>query len=280
MNKTPSKALSKTVPIKWAIFWICISTLLFSGSFISIFIYTEYQRSQRLNDPAYNIFAIVQSTSDNETLKTAFLVELLDLSVSHPTNIYQFNSKKAELTLCTCPLIQSARVKKIHPGIIAIDYSLRKPIAILADYSNTLIDAEGIPFPLKPFFTPKKLTKIYLGIENEGPFGWGAAIQDVRFQLAREILQAVSVLGRSLHTRISHIDVSKAFAPSYGERQIILIEEQELPLPSRRILRLSTESYRQNLADYINLRKVLALQSAVVDLRIPQLAYLLPVANN
>jgi hypothetical protein len=268
-DQTPKK-----IPIRWAIFWIFLSVLLFSGTVSAIFYYFDDQKYQRLHNPAYNIFAIVQSTLDKETLKTSFLAEFLDLSVNQPTNLYQFSSKEAELKLNTFPLIKVAHVKKIHPGIIHIDYSLRKPIAILADYSNTLIDSEGIPFPLKPFFTPKKLPKIYLGIDEQKVFEWGKQIEDQRFLFAKEILQYLPLLHRSLHTHISLIDVSKAFASSYGERQIVLVEEQEYPFPSRRFLRLSTENYVQNLTDYIQMKKVLALHSAVIDLRIPQLAYL------
>lgn len=268
----------KIIPLKRALLLIFASTFLVSGSLTGIFLYTRYQKSSRLQDPAYHIFAIAQTTSEKETLKTAFLAELLDLSVNRPMNLYQFNSKEAESKLLAYPLISKAFVKKIRPGIIHVDYSLRKPIAFLADFKNTLIDAEGVSFPFKPFFTPKKYPQIYLGIEGPDPSTkpviWGKKIQDDRFNLACDVLRSLELLSRTIHSQIFMIDVSKAFAQSYGERQIVLIEEQFSQNPCKRYLRISTENYHQNLADYVQLRKTLTLQSCVIDFRIPKIAYL------
>lgn len=267
----------KIIPLKWALLWIFGSTILISGFFTALFLYWNYQKGQREQDSAYHIFAIIQTTNGKDTLKTSYLAELLDLSVDRPTNLYQFNSKEAEKKLINSSLFKSSKIKKIRPGIIHVSYDLREPIAFLADFSNTLIDAEGVPFPFKPFFTPKKLSKIYLGLDPQEELKWGKQIADPRFDLAKELLQPLSMMSRQLHSHISWIDVSKAFAPSYGERQIVIVEEQKETSSYHRILRLSTENIYQNLANYVQMRNILALQSGVVDLRIPELAYLQPI---
>lgn len=265
---------SKKIPLKWALFWIFSSTILISGSLTSLFLYMEYQKTQKLQDPAFHIFAIVQTTTNKESLKNAFLAELLNLSVDKPVNLYQFDLKEGEKKILAHSLFNQAHLKKIHPGIIHIDYALRKPIAFLGDAKNTLIDAEGNLFPFKPFFTPKKYPRIYLGIDEEkmGETNtlWGTKIDDERFILARQILRDLESLSKIVHGQISLIDVSKAFAPSYGKRQIVLVEEQGV---QKRYVRLNTEYFHQNLADYVQIRKTLALQSCVIDMRIPQIAY-------
>ena len=98
--------------------------------------------------------------------------------------------------------------------------------------------------------------------------------------------------------RIKRIDVSNAFAPSLGQREIVLITEEELSLQGSggeitcvfpKILRLAPKEYRQQLGNFFSLRRTMLddykkqLASAkeggrfaprIIDLRIPQLAFI------
>src|SRR5690606_28774117 len=103
----------------------------------------------------------------------------------HPKNLYSFNTEEAVQKLLHLPVIKEAKIRKIRPGTIHVDYALRKPIAYLADYSNTAIDASGTIFSFKPFYTPKKLPEIYLGEEEEDkPLVWGNIVEGERKELA------------------------------------------------------------------------------------------------
>ena len=87
------------------------------------------------------------------------------------------------------PLIKKASIKKIPPGTLYIEYQMRVPLAYLGDYTNTALDEEGYLFPFSPFFTPKKLPIIYLGLQQDDA-QWGMTLkQDQRLQLAFDLLK-------------------------------------------------------------------------------------------
>lgn len=286
------------IPLKQALLGILTSVLMVFGTITLGWLFYHYVKEHYAHDDTYRIAAIVQSTPDKESLKTVYLAELLGLSVDHPTNLYRFRSKEARRKLLANPLIKEARVKKVRPGTIYIDYVLRKPIAFLSDFANTAIDIEGMPFPFKPFFTPKKLPEIYLGISgsyDESPISggqWGRKIAGPRIDLALELYQHLNALYCSDTVQLRRIDVSKAYAASYGQRQIVVILEKHqlkdlktgpVLCRSRHILRLNTKNYIQGLADYSMLQPRLLetcaqtgetdISSIIFDLRLPQLAF-------
>ncbi len=273
----------KKLPFKKALLWILLSTLLVSGSTSAgIYLYHTLRES-RISDDKYHIVAIVQTGSDKEALKTVYLAELLDLSIDQPVNLYRFNTEDAQSKLLASPLIKSAEVKKINPGTIYVDYTIRKPVAYLGDYSNTAIDTEGVVFPFKPFFTPKKLPEIYLGLTDEDTIQWGAKQQGHRAELALTLFSIISSNYCTENHHLRQIDVSKADAESYGQREIVVIMEEQIKKGDTichcpRILRLDTKNITQALANYMVLNDYLREQEdvypVVIDLRIPQLAFI------
>jgi hypothetical protein len=173
-----------------------------------------------------------------------------------------------------------------------IDYTAREPLAWLFDYENTAIDEEGYLFPVSPFFTPKNLPEIYLGC---APFSnWHIAPSDKKLHLAFKLLTLLSAPAYKDLFKVRRIDVSHAFASSYGSREIVLILEDELykneqVLSLPRLLRLSTKNYTQDLGNYLKLREKLLekeeaemqkgplhahLGETIVDLRLPELAFI------
>ncbi len=251
------------------------------------------QRNERLRSPAYRISAIIQTGPEKEALKTAYLAELLGLSVDCPTQLYAFNEKKAESQLLASPLIASAKVQRLPPSTLYIDYEVRKPVARLSDFNNTAIDAEGHLFPIDPFFPPKRLPEIYLGV----PANSGWKIQSPYLDLALEILQFLETAPWKEGLRIQRIDVSNAFAPSLGQREVVLFTEEEMSVRKTdgeivcvfpKILRIAPKEYTQQLSNFFALRRSMmedyrrqlaSMQEGgrfaprIVDLRIPQLAF-------
>lgn len=316
MKKNPDR-LKRTdkLPIRKALYWILFSTLLISGTAGFGIFYYQHIRSLRAQDSKYNIVAIVQTTTSKQLLKTAYFTELLNLSVDRPGNLYRFSAKEATRKLLDSPLIKSAQVKKIKPGMLHIDYLPREPIAFLIDYTNTAIDDEAYPFPFHPFFTPKRLPEIYLGLSTINSEeqtlvewnGWGIPIAGIRIKLALTILNEIAVIKHQTRTHanwhVQRIDVSNAYAPSYGHRQIVLVIEEYLDREIKgqptlfifpRILRLNTANYKASLENYFAMREkfqniqeskltkvpqanetaVLRAPTTIVDLRLTQLAYI------
>lgn len=268
-----------------AYFMIFLSTLVISGSATFAWLYYLYQRGEKSQSQEYQIKAIVQTGLEKEALKTVYLAELLGLSISEETNLYQLDTDLALEKLLKSPVIRSASLELQSPNAIYVDYAVRTPVAYLVDYKNAVIDQEGIAFPMQPFFSPKNLPEIYLG--NQSNFFWGKQLRGRRLALALRLLEE---LGHEAFSLL-RIDLSQAFSESYGRRQIVLIVEdfidrEEGRKKERRILRLNTKTYKQELQNYLLLRRYLTCQegvmregsldekATVIDLRFPQLAFL------
>lgn len=305
MKNTFLHQKSERISFKKALLWIMFSILLISGPATLGLFYYQHVRSLRIHDDKYKIIAIVQTTTGKSPLKTPYFTELLDLAVDRPINLYRFSAKEGTRRILASPLIKYAQIKKIKPGTLHIDYTSREPIAFLEDYTNTALDAEGYPFPFKPFYTPKKLPLIYLGasypLEGTAPDwnGWGSPIQGKRVQLALSILNYLLNNGCCELQQVHRLDVSRAYASSYGQREIVLEIEEQIEkeeqgrislVISPHILRLNAENYQDSFTNYIDLRPYLEKKAApflkldqtirapatTIDLRIPQLAYISP----
>lgn len=251
-----------------------------------------YSLIRRASDPSYQLFAIVQTGPEKEALKSSYLAELLGLSADKPVNLYAFNNSEARQRLLKSPLIKEASVTTFLPGTVYVDYTARKPAAYIRDYSNTAVDAEGVLIPTDPFFTPKRLPQIFLGLPNVTRV-WGCSAQGTRLTLANAVRDCVEKTLPTESTTIKLIDVSLCEAASCGQREIVLtLEERRIVQDGERLteylqpvlLRLNPLRYREALADYATLRKHLETQPLpsansllamrTVDLRLPQVAYL------
>lgn len=275
------------IPVNRAILWILLSTLCISGSALMGWLYYLHRREHKFNDDQYRIAALVQNTPQADGLKTVYLAELLDLSLDRPVNLYQFNIKDAQQTLLNHPIIKDASVKKILPGTLYVNYSMRTPLAFVGDFANTAIDEEGYLFPFRPFFTPKRLPTIYFGFNTE-ECKWGSCLKSlIPVQAAFNLLRDFECLEKE-HLYLKQLDVTRIQADSYGQRQIVMIVEKkgegsgqkQYPLM---ILRLSSEHTELDLANFRSYQATLFEkegkmgnldQPIIIDFRIPHLAFI------
>lgn len=289
------------IPKRKAWLIILLSILLVSGLASASMAYYRYIQNKRLSDPKFRIVAIAQMSGDGEVLKTGYLAELLGLSVDRPVSLLSFPAKKAETLLRQNPLMTNVHISKIKPGTLLVEYQLRKPIAFLGDYTNTAIDSEGYLFPFHPFYTPKKLPEIVLGAMVGEEIGeldhpWGYQVKGHRARLALEIYRTMASQFADEPISIRRIDVSKAHALSYGQRQLVVMLEERLSREENgrriliiqpQILQLSFSGWRHELERYKVLRLHLATEERSqplpeldlqerkplgIDLRVPYLA--------
>jgi len=299
--------LNKQLPIVQALAWIVCTTLLITGSaFQGLKAYLKWQHSKAF-DPKFNIVSIIQTGPEKEALNTAYLAEMMGISCDEPQSIYYFNTKKAEERLLQSPVIKEAHVKVIKPGTVYIDYTVRHPLAWLLDYENVAFDEEGFFFPVSPFFSPKNLPGVYFGLPSFGQTSeqkkltWNSPLEGKYISLALEILTIVTSASYRDVLNVRRIDISQAFAESYGQREIVLSLEdhiivregsREVIFSCPRLLRLSTKNFAQELGNYLGLRKQLLEQEKkkcqmpqdgkthvqlplkILDFRIPNLAFI------
>lgn len=293
-----ARFLSEQLTFKGAVLSVFIMVLLISGPAICFFLSFRTWQRKVLYSPEYQVRNIIQTGPQKKALSTEYLAELLDLSVSHPVSIHRIDTACATKKLLSSPLIAEGKVSTRRPCSLYIDYTVRKPIAFLADYENVALDEQGYIFPVKPFLSPKNLPEIYLGLP---PFGkesensnlckacWEKPLSGPATELALRILKTIDSHCEAFN--VKRLDLSKAFAASCGEREIVLETQDKIDARIYpRILRLTPQDYPQQLGNYIELRKkLLAQESAtlvslpviegvekplIIDLRLPQLAFL------
>lgn len=261
-NKSPP------IPLKRALGWILLNVFFVSGiAWMGFGVYIYFWNT-RVYDARYTIVSIVQTGREKEALKTIYLEELLGLSKKTPQNLYRFDLKKAKNQLLSSPLIEEATLKRIPPNTLYIDYLVRKPAAFLGDTTNTAMNEEGVLFPFHPFFSPKNLPVLVLGVQKED-VKWGKKVENNKCSLAFAVLKDLE--GRKNPFRVKKIDVSKADAKSLGSRQIVATIQNK---DEEATLILSTEHYSEGIDRYEILLNLTLDSFQVVDLRLNQLAYL------
>ncbi|MDR2539996.1 MAG: hypothetical protein LBC45_05355 [Chlamydiales bacterium] len=298
--------LSTRLPLSYAIGWIIVSTLLCTGgsfAYLKHYLKKKYQKAFSYD---HQIHSIIQTGPQKEALKTEYLAEILQISRDIPTSVVFFNEEVAKQRLLSSPLIVQADVKVLKPAALYIDYTIRQPIAWVEDYENVVMDKAGYPFPFYPFLSPKNLPYIYFGLPSFGERStdpdkpvvrWKEAMTGTYINLAFSLLQLIQEVGLS---NVVRIDLSRAFASSYGKREIVLTVdyvvvqwqnglEQQTIFPH--LLRLGTKNYREQLMNYLNLRgelieqekksmqlqmnqPFLRLREKVIDLRLSKLAFI------
>lgn len=298
--------MSSDWSMKKALFCLIGSTSLTLALSFGGYFFFSHLKQIKLLDEKNRIVTIVQTGPEKEALKTVYLAELLGLSRDEPISLYAIDCKMASMKILSSPLIKSCSIRRMPPNAIYIDYEVRKPIAMLADYKNVAIDKDGYLFPLAPFFSPKEIPEIYLGLPPFGaeadPMGrrggeWNVPLNDPFLKIAFDVLHFLEECPWREGFRSKRIDVSNAFAPSLGQREIVLFTEEEWVIRENgkevaclfpKILRIAPKDFSEQLSNFFRLRrnmeeayrKQLAHIEApirfaprIIDMRIPQLAF-------
>jgi hypothetical protein len=260
------------IPLKKAFVWITLSVLAISGSATFGWLYTLQWKQALKHSPEYLITQIALTSPHLDALEPDFFAELLQLSSDKPTNQYQLNEKQAEKKLQSHPLIKKATVKAVSPNGLHIDYEMRAPVAYLGDIKNGGVDDEGVLIPCRPFFTPKRIPRYYLGLQDD--VSWGEQIKGERIRLAETLRRDIEHKGAF----VKSLDLTRIDAPSYGEREIcVLIEEENDAYETWPVLlRLNHKDPFRSLSTYWLYREKKPVSSPLIlDLRIEDLAFIL-----
>ncbi|MCH9630330.1 MAG: hypothetical protein S4CHLAM37_03260 [Chlamydiia bacterium] len=290
--------MSKKLSLSHALMWIIGSTILITGGTYSLLKNSANARKELSFDHAHVIRKIIQTGPHRDHLKTSILAEVLDLSCDDPRLTKRFNVKDAEKKLLkNLPMVKSAKLHIVKPDILYIDYMMRVPMAMLYDFENTAIDEEGYLFPFSPFYSPKSIPEIYLGMQAEEA-SFDKPLKEEALLLATRVLKSLRKIALHQNFYIKRIDVSHAFERSLGKREIVLqlySKNHTLYLsPKSSFLysvRLDPSNYAKNLGDYLMLHKELvALEKLydykvkederVIDMRLDNTAYIEEIASN
>lgn len=284
-NGNVGQFFSTTIPVRKALIWIFLFTLLISGLPTLFYLYLQridwFQSSKR----EYEMRWVQQTPREGAGLSSAYLAEILGLSTDVPLYYADFSVEKAQDLLEKHPVILWAHVEKRSPGILLISYEMRKPVAVVDNYTNTAVDASGVLIPIAPFYEHFPERHVRVGAEGLGEdiaeiqsHIWGKTISPKYWEKVKFLQEAFEKRNPSL--RLVRIDLSRLEERSEGKREIILhIEFIENAQPYQHILRLAVDGEERGLDSYEALlvsikEKNNKKDCTVVDLRLPQLAFL------
>lgn len=297
----------KKIPLVLAYVYIVLSVGAICGpAYYGLKSYYQWKHSRTI-DPSYTIKTIVQSTEGGVMIPSQQLGQIMGITPELPQNLFAFDLKVAKKKLKSYPVIKRAKLKKVKPSTIYIDYQLHKPYFRLMDYENMAVDTEGVVFPLKPLYQEENFPEVLLGLPSFGADAdkdkrqgarWNTPLNDPYSRLALTILPELLEYQKRGVFQVKKVDLSFAYAPSYGKREILVTIEEELSVGNEvkyifpKVLRLSTKDYSKQLGDFLVLhekmmadyKKQLQLQPkekgimrfipTTVDLRISPVAFI------
>lgn len=222
----------REVPVKRELFFLRVAKIFFFfGLCVALiaFVWTTYKDMQRSRqeDPHYSIVHFVLLPKGEEQLPARYFAEKLGLSTDHPTNMYRFDLKSAQSLLEAEPILRSVELKLFTPGILAIHYEARSPCVYLADYQNTAVDKEGVRMPYAPFFTPRRLPKLYCG-KTEDKVIWGGKVDPTYWDVVLKVLPLAGPTPKWAGMTLQQIDLSRMQNPLAGSREIVIQVDEEL----------------------------------------------------
>jgi len=176
---------------------VTLSCCCISGGATAAYIFYRYTKHLQATNEASVIQALMQSAAQYAPLQTTYLAEVLELSQDRSVNLSQFDLEEAHERLMATRVIREAHIKKIKPALIYLDYALRKPIALLGDYTNTALDQEGILFPYLPFYPPRHLPEVYLG-GKAPPNPWEEKLEEKQLSHLKTVRSGGDSSGRPL----------------------------------------------------------------------------------
>ncbi len=225
---------ARSIPVKKALFLILFSMVVTTLLFFCGCFYFRYIGKRKSADAQLSVRVIAQHCYSKEPLLALHLSEMVGLSVDKPVHLYGIKKELLEARLRSFPIVKEASVRLLEPGVVFIDYSLREPIAFLADYENRALDDEGYIFPVLPYLAPKILPELILGssllqeeVEQEVHKSSSTfvskvpKVQGMHIKLAFSILQYLKQQYSHRGIRVLFVDVQKAFLPS-ADQEIVL----------------------------------------------------------
>lgn len=224
---------------------------------------------EKMSRAQYVLRTIIQTGPEKEALPTGYLAELMGLSIDQPQNYFTFDEEEAREKLIKSPVIKRARVKKIKPDTVYVDYAVFKPIALVGDGTQLAIDEEGHLFPLAPFFSPKYLPILYFGMQENT-----VVVEREKFAVALALLAYLDRREVFQESEVCVIDVSEAVHESFGKREVVLTLKEKGAVW---YLRLTPHKFPEELHHYVTLRESVLSHSKnkkVVDLRLAKMAYI------
>lgn len=248
-------------------------SLLFWGAVFSAWGWQKVQQSRRVKNEHFVLRRIAARSKTVDRIPLSLLCSLCELREGMP--LFSLHPSDVLSRLRACPAFSYARVWRLLPGTLGIEYALRVPVGFLGGFKNVAFDEKGNLFFLLPFFPPKKLPQIILDLQRPPSFDklQEEVSQSHEMKVALRMLPVLKAFAARRKMALECIDLSKRNHPNIFRREIIFAFSPQL---SKEKDFLYVRCHAQSLSMH-RLRKVFAylcssgFHPGVVDMRYPSI---------
>ncbi len=227
---------------------IVISCCLW-GAFFGAWYWHHRQQEVRKNDQRFLLKRIAARSITQDRLPIGVLTELLKLDRESQISLFALQPQEASKTLLSCPAVEKAKVWRLLPGTLGIEYALRTPVATIAGLKNVGIDATATAFFLFPYFAPKRLPAIVI------PIGNLSSLQDVQRRVRRiketgiaiKLLEYITPTAHQHHLAVDLVDVTCFHQQSFFRREVIVAFTSLLSKEERLYVRIQSKKLLERL---------------------------------
>jgi hypothetical protein len=266
--------------VRIAIFSLCAWAVV-----LGVWHWQQCRQEEKANDPRWKVEKIAHRSLTEDRLPSGVLSELLELQADNPLSLFAIQPKKMKRLLEGYPPIKQARIIRLLPSTLSIEYTLRKPVALIAGVKNVALDEMGKAIFLYPFFSPKRLPRIIL------PHHSCESLESLQRELssmketavALDLLSLLEPIAESCHFVVDIVDTSRLTHENFFRREIVVALLPQSGKKKTLYLRLCPHTISQSLSHLSSLFDHLPLpfaSSCIIDLRYPCFALLKKVEKN
>jgi hypothetical protein len=206
---------------------VCISSL-FWGAFFSAWGWQKMQHKRREQDERLTLKRLAARSTTVDKVPLSLLSSILEIQEGLP--LFSLQPATLRDRIKACPAFSQARVWRLLPTTLGIEYTLRTPLASLGGVRNVVFDKTGTLFFLLPYFAPKKLPSVVFDLPRL------PSLEEMQKEmtlskemtLAIHMLPALSSFADKHKLFLEKIDLSKRNHPNIFRREIIITFSPQL----------------------------------------------------
>lgn len=245
---------------------------LFWGAFFSAWWWKNVQQRVREQDERFLLRRIAARSRTVDKVPLSLLASLLEIKEGEP--LFSVQPDVLLSRIHACPAFAGARVWRLLPGTLGVEYTLRTPVASLGGVRNVVFDKKGTFFFLLPYFAPKKLPSICFDLPPLTTLEELQRASSVEMTLALRMLSALTTFAAKHTLTLERIDLSKKNHPNIFRREIVITFAPEISKGGEYLyIRCNARSLSlkklQKVCTYICRS---GFHSGIVDIRFPSCA--------
>lgn len=200
-------------------------SLLFWGAILGTYSFQKMQNQRRIHDEKLTLKKIAARSRTVDKVPLYWLASCCSVTRGDP--LFSIDPQVVKERILSCKSFSDAKVWRLLPSTLGIEYTLRNPVGFLAGFRNVCFDEKGVLFFLIPYFSPKKLPKVVLPLERSEQGSLDELQRKVdacrEKDIAIQLIPIISSVASSYKMAVETIDLSLKNHPNIFRREIILV---------------------------------------------------------